>query len=577
MTKKSLTKEAAAVVAKTYKLKEPLVVHSDEALDPKSGNPIHLFKVVAAAKGNEPAHTVILDDNGEPLKVKAALESLFDRTVLTSERVAGPAHAPAPITIQPDSNILTLNPGETIDETITVTVPKNAGPTKADVYFLADTTGSMRSILNAVKTGASNILTTLSGLGVDMVFGVGNYKDFASGDPYCFQHQVSPTNVVPTVTAAINTWLAGGGNDVPEGDLFALDGLAVPPGGAIGWRPGSKRIIVWFGDAPGHDPICTAVSGAPAVTEASATAKLVAQGIIVLAISTANPGLDADPKNGALDYVAQCGPPGGLPGQGTRIANATGGVFVTGINAGNIVNTIINLVTGAVAGINNVNLVPSASIVPFVTSITPVGGYGPLAGDKDHVLKFEVKFTGIPCKPEPQVVSGTLDVVADGKVVARKKVQITVPPCAGFVYSVKFVCGVQPQCNCECGPVQPGKYATEINIHNYSAKEVELRKRFVPVVLAGAPAGREPRVARVRAEDKIILPAHSATMDDCCRIAEMLFGGTAPSPIPLTIGFLEVTSTEELGVTAVYTASDLSSGSISIDVEQIDAAPAKRR
>jgi hypothetical protein len=142
---------------------------------------------------------------------------------------------------------------------------------------------------------------------------------------------------------------------------------------------------------------------------------------------------------------------------------------------------------------------------------------------------------------------------------------------------VKFVCGVQPQCNCECGPVQPGKYATEINIHNYSAKEVELRKRFVPVVLAGAPAGREPRVATVRAEDKIILPAHSATMDDCCRIAEMLFGGTAPSPIPLTIGFLEVTSTEELGVTAVYTASDLSSGSISIDVEQIDAAPAKRR
>ena len=85
-----------------------------------------------------------------------------------------------------------------------------------------------------------------------------------------------------------------------------------------------------------------------------------------------------------------------------------------------------------------------------------------LSGDKEHVLKFEVRFTGLPCKPEPQVVSGTLDVVADGKVVAAKKVQITVPPCGGFVYSVKFVCGVQPECGCECGPVQPGKYATEI-------------------------------------------------------------------------------------------------------------------
>ena len=34
--------------------------------------------------------------------------------------------------------------------------------------------------------------------------------------------------------------------------------------------------------------------------------------------------------------------PGGAAGQGTRIANATGGAFVTGINPGNIVNTIIS-------------------------------------------------------------------------------------------------------------------------------------------------------------------------------------------------------------------------------------------
>lgn len=571
MPKKSLAEEAAAQAAKTHKLKEPLVVHRDEALDPKSGKPIYLFRVVGAAKGNEPAHTVILNDSGEPLKVKDKLESLFDRTVLNTESIGGPGAALAPITIQPDSNILTLNPGQTIDETITVTIPKNAGPSKADVYFLADTTGSMTSILNAVKSGANNILTTLSGLGVDMVFGVGNYKDFASGDPYCFQHQVTPTNVVPTVTAAINSWLASGGNDLPEGDLFALDSLAVPPGGAIGWRPGSKRIIVWFGDAPGHDPICTAVSGAPPITEASATTKLVAEGITVLAISTANPGLDGDPKTGAPNYVPLCGPAGGMPGQGTRIAGATGGAFVTGINAANIVNTIINLVTGAVAGINNVNLVPSASIAPFVTSITPAGGYGPLAADKEHILKFEVKFTGIPCKPEPQVISGTLDVVADGGVVASKKVQITVPPCAAaFVYSVKFICGVQAECDCECEPVQPGKYATEINIHNYHDAEVELEKKFVPVVFAGAASGREPGVARPRAVDKIVLPPHSATMDDCCRIAEMLFGAAPSSPIPLTIGFLEITSRKELSVTAVYTATNMASRGVDIDVQQIE-------
>ena len=567
---KSLAEQAAALAAKTHKLKEPQVVHRDEALDPKSGKPIHLFRVVGAAKGNEPAHAVILDHSGKPLKATDALESLFDRTVPGTGPAGGAAPAPAPITIQPDSNILTLNPGDTIDETITVTIPKNAGPAKADVYFLADTTGSMSIILNAVQGGANNILATLGGLGVDIVFGVGNYKDFESGDPFCFQHQVSPTNAVATVTAAINTWAASGGNDIPEGDLFALDSLAVPPGGVIGWRAGSKRIIVWFGDAPGHDPICTAVSAAPAViTEASATAKLVAEGIAVLAISTANPGLDDDPKSGAFGYMAKCGAPGGLPGQGTRIATNTVGTFVTGINAGNIANTIINLVTGAVAGINNVNLVPSASIAQFVTSITPAGGYGPLAGDKEHILKFDVKFTGIPCKPEQQVFTGTLDVVADGKVAASKRVQITVPPCAGFVYSVKFICGVQPECDCECSSVQPGKYSTEINIHNYSLKEIEIRKRFVPVVLAGAPTGREPRVATVRAEDKIVLPAQSATMDDCCRISELIFGGEPPSPMPLTIGFLELTASADIAVTAVYTTSGSKSGGVSIAVEQI--------
>jgi hypothetical protein len=575
MPKKSLDEQAAALAAKSHKLKEPLVVDRAEALDPKLGKPIYRFKVVSATNANGPAYAVIANERGEPVKATGRLESLFDHTILTTDDTAAgrPVAAAAPITIQPDTNILTLNQGDTVDETITVTIPKSAGVAKADIYFLADTTGSMSSILNAVQAGANNILTTLVGSGVDMVFGVGNYKDFASGDPYCFQHQVSPTNVAATVTAAINTWSASGGNDLPEGQLFALDSLAVPPGGAIGWRAGSKRIIVWFGDAPGHDPICTAVSGAPAaITEASATAKLVAEGITVLAISTATPGLDSDPKLGANDYVAQCGAPGGLPGQGTRIATSTGGTFVTGINAGNIVNTIINLVTAVVSTLNNVNLVAAGGTAPFVTSISPVGGYGPLAGDKEHKLEFKVRFTGVvPCADKEQVFNGTLDVVVDGVVVTGKRVQIKVPPCKElYSYSVKFVCGLQPECPCECTSVRPGIYATEINIHNYQEVQVEVEKRFVPVVFAGAASGREPRVARPRAIDRIKLPPHSATMDDCCRIAEVLFGGTPPSPIPLTIGFLEITSTEELSVTAVYTASNLTSGMVDIDVQQIE-------
>jgi hypothetical protein len=39
-------------------------------------------------------------------------------------------------------------------------------------------------------------------------------------------------------------------------------------------------------------------------------------------------------------------------------------------------------------------------------------------------LAGDVKFTGIPCQPKEQVITGTIDVVADRTVVASKKVHI---------------------------------------------------------------------------------------------------------------------------------------------------------
>ncbi len=574
MAKKSAADAALAWALKTHKLRDALIVDHAQALDPGSGEAIHSFRLVSTEQGNGPSHQVLVDAAGSVVEGTPAHEALFSAAPAMAPGAA-PSMAPAaPITIAPATNTLVLNPTDTLDETLIVTVPKNAGPAKADVYFLADTTASMGGILQAVKNGANNVLATLGGLGADLVFGVGNYKDFRSGDPFCFQHQVSPSNVAASVTAGINAWAASGGGDLVEGAFFALDNLATAPGGTIGWRSGAKRIIVWFGDAAAHDPICPAASGqAAAITEASVTTKLVAQGIVVLAISTATPGLDADPKVGASGYTAVCGPAGGTAGQASRIAVATSGNFVTGINPGNIANTIISLVSGAIGAIQNIKLVASASIAPFISSITPAAGYGPLAGDTEHTLKFEVRFHGMACKPEAQVVGGSIDVVADGSVVAAKRVQITVPACApkGFVYAVKFVCGTQPECDCACGPIRPGRYATEINLLNPGFKEVRVLKRFVPVVLAGAPLGREPRVAAPRAEDKIVLPPHSATLDDCCRINELLFGAPGASPSALTIGFVEITADADIVVTAVYTASGLDGAGVSIDVQQITA------
>jgi hypothetical protein len=225
----------------------------------------------------------------------------------------------------------------------------------------------------------------------------------------------------------------------------------------------------------------------------------------------------------------------------------------------------------AVGSINNIRLVPTGGTAPFVTSINPPGGYGPLKLDVEHVLAFEVQFTGVvSCKKEEQVFSGTIDVVADGVVVAQKKVRITVPPCQ-YVYSVKFVCGEQRESKERCASVRPGFYSTEINIHNFKYKEAVIEKRVLALVIAGEVVGREPRFVRPRAKDKIVLPPDTATMDDCCRIMDLLFPGAPGAVVPITIGFLEIISTVELNVTAVYTASDLKSNTLSIEVEQIES------
>lgn len=138
-----------------------------------------------------------------------------------------------------------------------------------------------------------------------------------------------------------------------------------------------------------------------------------------------------------------------------------------------------------------------------------------------------------------------------------------------YVYSVKFVCGYNPEnlgINMNTGakegepPVKFGNYATEINIvwpEIYLTgpnDQAYVSKHLVVLVDRGRPVGREPNVAPPqRNADSITLTSLSGTMDDCNRIAELLWGAV-PTPYPLTIGYLVLASTHEIDVTAVYTS-----------------------
>lgn len=159
----------------------------------------------------------------------------------------------------------------------------------------------------------------------------------------------------------------------------------------------------------------------------------------------------------------------------------------------------------------------------------------------------------------------------------RPPIVVSSPPGKFFRYVVKFLCGTSHADPCCEAPVRPGVYATEINILNPGPREARVRKHVVPLVLVGAAIGREPRVSTRRAADTIMLPPHTATMDDCCRLLELLLGArpASPSAMPLTIGVLEILSTVELDVTAVYTASSApAGGAVDIDVESIRGRPA---
>lgn len=619
----SLIPVALKLIADQNKLKDlqPAGWVADRV--PSTGAVIYQVNAVQKDKPNGPIFSVVIDDNGKVVDLKAleASEKVdlfppFPRAGAAAPGVASAvaagaesddaaaAAAPvdinpavrttsfaaavalaAPVTINPSVNDLHLSPGEVFTEDIHVTVPASPAPL-FDVYFLADTTGSMTNIINAVKAGASNILNTLSGLFPNMAFGAGNYKDFASNppDPFAFQPQQS-LNINKVLTQnAINNWNASGGDDLSEGQLFALHQIATNP--VIGWRPGAQRILVWFGDAPGHDPICAPQFVPKAISEMlpqSATVEnvkdaLAAAKIKVLAIST-NTGFDPKGLNGTPVQDKYPCANVGTADQATRIAQATGGTVTLGVNPATINNTIITQVTAATNIFNNIKLVAAGGTAPFVTSITPAGGYGPV-DNKGHDYVFKVVFTGPPCKDTDQIFNGTLDVMADGKLVARKTVTLTVIACERFSYGVKFLCGYVKETPPGVVPLsaaatlRPGIYSTEVNILNYHATPITIHKYLYPLMRQMEPVGREPRSVGRRGTDAITLPGKSATFDDCARIHEIL-----REPVndePLSIYYLEIVSPVELTVTAVYTANDLRGVSVALDVEQVQGKQLKR-
>jgi hypothetical protein len=132
--------------------------------------------------------------------------------------------------------------------------------------------------------------------------------------------------------------------------------------------------------------------------------------------------------------------------------------------------------------------------------------------------------------------------------VSVAKAQIPLPQ--QFVYSVKFLCGIQP--NGVSAPplepsVKPGNYATAINIHNFHQKlDVSFCKKAVVALPEDQPPATPGRFVN------LLLGPDRAVEVDCSDIAKLLQSGAVLPPF--IKGFVEVRSPQQLNVVAVYTA-----------------------
>ncbi len=308
------------------------------------------------------------------MKLKKSLGVRLLGVLLVALILCVPTFASAD-SITPDTYSDTLAVGESVTITKIVTVSERAAASsKVDVFFLADTTGSMGGAISGIISSASTILSSTAALG-DVAFGVGEYKDW--DDPYAYRLNQDITTSQPLAQAGINMWSASGGNDWPEAQLYALEEVA----NTTSWRVGSERIIVWFGDAPGHD-----ASGGS--TEVSATAALVANGIQVEAINVGGAS--------GLDSSGSASGEGGpaVAGAATRITAATGGNLHIGPNNAAIVDVIQDAITAAIDEYSVVGL--DISEVPGGVTVTysPAPYVGAYDRSIERTFEFDVTFTG---------------------------------------------------------------------------------------------------------------------------------------------------------------------------------------
>jgi hypothetical protein len=206
-----------------------------------------------------------------------------------SPQVGTVSPATVPLEMYPPRNAATLTPdsliimnamvGQTYMEHKSLFLPADVTPARGDILFLMDLTGSMGEELNNVKTNSINIMNAVRADIPDTDFGVMSHMDYdsthsgcgysniygsiANGD-YAYSLDQPITSNLTNVSNAINGLLLGDGWDFPENYTRVLYETYADP--TVGWRAGSKRIVLQWGDDVPHDCAYDACLGGSTTT-----------------------------------------------------------------------------------------------------------------------------------------------------------------------------------------------------------------------------------------------------------------------------------------------------------------------
>ncbi|MFA4904584.1 MAG: hypothetical protein WC600_17780 [Desulfobaccales bacterium] len=309
--------------------------------------------------------------------------------------------------ISPGTWTVFASPTSLTTATIHKTVTVSAGTpttTQTDIFFLSDTTGSMGGTIGTVQANAAAILAATAGLG-NVQWAVGEYRDV--GDAFVYRLDQAMTANQAAVQAGLNAWVASGGGDFPEANLYGIQQATTA---ASGWRAGSAQIMVQFGDAPGHDP-----SGPTGVTLAQATAALVGPPLTKLI------AVDVGAKNST--------------GQETVMVNATGGQYLDHPAQADLVAAVLAAITTSLSEYHTVALEIAglpAGITPFF-STTPASYTGDFTRDIERLFEFDVTLVGC-CRAFERDFDFVINALVDGAIVATEFDHWTCIPVPPTVY-----------------------------------------------------------------------------------------------------------------------------------------------